>query len=126
MAVLWSFLLSTQLQSRHGWASALLWSMVLMAVAMGVSMFVRNKWGWRAAAACCGALLLIWVFLLAVVLMSASFLAGVYGSFGHAAAMGALAIAALTVELVALLPALQLKFLMTRAGRRHFGLERLG
>lgn len=126
LAVLWAVLLTTQLQSRHGWASALLWSMVLLAVGMAASMFVRNKWGWRAASVCCGGLLVLWVFVLVSLLMSAAFLSGVYGSFGRAAAMGALAIAALSVELVALVPAFQLKFLMTRAGRRYFHLEPLG
>ncbi len=126
LAVLWVVVLSTQLQNRHGWASALLWGMVLLALGMGVTMFVRNKWGWRAASVCCGGLLVVWLFLLITLVMSASFLAGVYGSFGRAAAMGALAIAALSIELVALVPAFQLKFLMTRAGRRYFRLEPLG
>ena len=57
----------------------------------------------------------------ALLVMSASFLSGVYGSMGKGAAMFALLGAALVIELCGILPALQHKFLMTRAGRRHFG-----
>jgi len=45
----------------------------------------------------------------------------VYGAFGKAAATFALVMVALLVELVALLPVVQVKYLMTRSGRRAFG-----
>lgn len=60
------------------------------------------------------------VVLIARVLVSAAFLAGVYGGFGRGAfAFAALAIA-LIVELVALLPIVQLRYLRSRAGRRAY------
>ena len=54
------------------------------------------------------------------VLVSAAFLAGVYGGFGQAAATFALVAVALVIELVALLPLVQIKYLMSRAGRRAY------
>jgi hypothetical protein len=53
-------------------------------------------------------------------LASAAFLAGVYGAFGKAAASGALIAVALVIEVVALLPIVQVKYLMSRAGRRVY------
>jgi hypothetical protein len=63
----------------------------------------------------------MWLVTVVLLLMSAAFLSGVYGGFGQAAAMGTAVAVLMTLQLVALLPALQLKFLMTRAGRRYFG-----
>jgi hypothetical protein len=50
----------------------------------------------------------------------------VYGAFGRGAAMMVLLAVLLSIQLIALLPALQLKYLLSRAGRRHHGLEPLG
>lgn len=109
-----------QVPNRHGWANALLWGTVVAVVLAGAGMLWRSPWGWRAAAAGCGALLVLAVTLLVLLLLSASFLSGVYGSMGKGAAMFALLGGALVIELLGLLPAFQLKFLMTRAGRRHY------
>ena len=49
-------------------------------------------------------------------------LAGVYGAFGKAAAMSGLIGVALIIEIVALLPLFQIKYLRTRAGRRVYGI----
>ena len=125
LVVLWAALLSTVLANRHGWAAALLWSLVGFGVVMGAGMMIRNRWGWRAAAAGCVGVLLVWLIVVVALLLSASYLAGVYGAFGRAAAMGTLVVGVLSLQLVALIPALQLKFLMTRSGRRHFGQEPL-
>jgi len=46
----------------------------------------------------------------------------VYGGFGKAAATFSLVMVALVIELVALLPIVQVKYLMTRAGRRVYGM----
>jgi hypothetical protein len=64
--------------------------------------------------------------LLVRIAISAAFLAGVYGAFGQAAATFALVMVALVIELVALLPIVQVKYLMTRAGRRAFGVPPRG
>lgn len=123
--VAWAILLLGVLPNRHGWAAAFLWAMVGLGALMGGAMLVRNRWGWRVAAAACGALIVMWLVLIVILLMTAGFLAGVYGGFGQAAALGVIGIAFLSLQIIALLPAFQLKFLMTRAGRRHFSLEPL-
>ena len=123
-AGLYAFLL-VQMPTRHGLHAALLWSTVAAVVLAGAGMVVRNRWGWRVAVAGCGALLLVTVVLLVLILLSASFLSGVYGSMGQGAAMMAILAGALIVELCGLLPAFQLKFLRTRAGRRWFGQDPL-
>jgi hypothetical protein len=120
----YAFLL-LQVPTRDPLGSALLWSTVVAVVLAGSAMFVRNRWGWRIAVAGCGALLLVTVVLLVLVLLSASFLSGVYGAMGRGAATMAILAGALIVELCGILPALQLKYLMTRAGRRWFGQDPL-
>jgi hypothetical protein len=123
-AACYAFLVG-QVPTRHALHGALLWSTVVSVVLAGAGMVVRNRWGWRVAVAGCGALLLVGVALLVLVLVSAAFLSGVYGSMGRGAALMAILAGALIVELCGVLPALQLKFLMTRAGRRWFGREPL-
>jgi hypothetical protein len=115
--VLFAFVAPT----RFPLASIQLWSLPVLAIAMGVGTLIGGRIGWRVATVASGLLLLDAVWLLVRILVSAGYLAGVYGSFGKAAATVALVAAALVVELVALLPLLQLKYLMTRAGRRAVG-----
>jgi hypothetical protein len=91
------------------------------ALAMAVGMALGGPRGWWTAVVA-GSLALASLFVLIVrILISAAFLAGVYGAFGKAAATFALVMVALVVELVALLPVVQVKYLMTRSGRRAFG-----
>jgi len=119
MAAIYALLL-LQVPTEHALHAAMLWSMVGAVALAGAGMLVRNRLGWWAAAASCALLIVIAILLLVLILMSASFLAGVYGSMGRGAAMISIAAGALVIELVGLLPAFQLKFLRTRAGRRHF------
>src|SRR5690606_11782446 len=111
-----------QVPTRHAVHGALLWGTVGAVPLAGAGMLWPHRWGWRVAAAGCGAVLLVGAALLGLLLLSASFLSGVYGGMGKGAALIALLVGALVIELVGFLPALQLKFLMTRAGRRAFGL----
>ena len=114
-------LLMIQAPTRHAGQAALLWGTVGAVVLAGVGMLWRSRWGWRAAVAGCTALLVIAVVILVLILLSASFLSGVYGSMGRGAAMMALLAGALVIEVCGILPAFQLKFLFTRAGRRLYG-----
>jgi hypothetical protein len=66
------------------------------------------------------ALLLSTILLIVRLLISVAFLTGVYGAFGQAVAMGALVGLALIIEVVALVPIVQMKYLMSRAGRRAY------
>jgi len=97
-----------------------LWTLPACTLAMGAGTLLGGRHGWWTAIAAGSALLLSTILLIARILISASFLAGVYGAFGKAAATFALISVALTVELVALLPIVQIKFLMSRAGRRAY------
>jgi hypothetical protein len=102
-------------------AAVHLWTFPAAALAMAVGMALGGPRGWWTAVAA-GSLALASLFVLIVrILISAAFLAGVYGAFGKAAATFALVVVALVVELVALLPVVQVKYLMTRSGRRAFG-----
>lgn len=119
-AAVYSVVLLVLAPTRHPLHATLLWSAVAAVALAGAGMLWRNRWGWRIAAAGCALLLLLAIVLLVLILLSASFLAGVYGSMGQGAAMMALLAGALVIELIALLPAFQLKFLLTRAGQRHY------
>ena len=102
-------------------AAAHLWTFPAATLTMAVGMVLGGAAGWWTAVAA-GSLALASLFVLIVrILISAAFLAGVYGAFGKAAATFALVMVALVVELVALLPIVQVKYLMTRSGRRVFG-----
>lgn len=121
MALLYAVVLFGVVPSRHGWVQALSVLVVGAAVLMGAAMVIRRTWSWWLGVGSCIALLALGVTFLVLIVVSAAFLSGVYGSFGQAGALLALVAAALLIELVALLPAFQLKFLMTRTGRRAFG-----
>jgi hypothetical protein len=69
--------------------------------------------------------LLAMVALIVRILISAAFLAGVYGAFGKAAATFSIVMIALAIEAVALLPIVQVKYLMSRAGRRAYGVREI-
>lgn len=105
----------------HLWALPVL--MQVVAAGMATSFQSRpeaRRVGWWLAVVGASLLLFTTILLIIRVLISAAFLAGVYGAFGKAAAMSAMIGVALVVELVALLPLFQLKYLMTRAGRSVF------
>ena len=121
-ATLYAVALTTVAVNRIWWAQALLWGLVACIAVMGGAMCYRRSWSWLAGVVAAVLLLVLTVVILILILMSAAFLSGVYGAFGRAAASFSMLAAALLIEMVALLPALQLKFLMTRAGRRAFGL----
>jgi hypothetical protein len=108
--------------ARGGSALLVQWLLVLSMLLAAGGMMWRTPWGWRISALGCCALLTCELLLLVLLVASASFLAGVYGSFGRGALSLVLVVAALSIELVALVPAFQLKYLRTRAGRRAFGL----
>lgn len=97
-----------------------LWALVGVLLATGAGMAIGRRWGWRVAVGGCGILLALELVLLILILGSAAFLSGVYGSFGRGGAGLAIVAALVSIQMIALLPALQLKFLLTRGGRRAF------
>ncbi len=86
---------------------------VLLVVA-GAGLLLQARWG-RAAAIAASVLLL--VFAAAVItglVASMAYLRGIYGALGQGMAVLSLVVAALVLELFALLPLFQLRFLLGR------------
>ena len=113
--------LAAQIPSRHPGSAALLWSVVGAFVALGAGSAMRSAWGWRAAVIAALSLVALELVLLTLIVSSAAFLAGVYGSLGRGAAAIAIGLALLSVEVIALVPLLQLRYLWSRGGRASFG-----
>ena len=120
-AVLQAILIWKVVPNRLPSASFHLWTLPVFTFAMGVGTLYGGRNGWWIAVISGSAALFSTVLLFVRIIISAAFLSGVYGAFGKAAAMTALMSVALLVEMVALLPIVQLKYLMTRAGRRNYG-----
>ncbi len=89
---------------------------------MAVGTLIGGRFGWWLAVVGGSIVLLSTIVMIARILASAAFLAGVYGAFGKAASTFALVSVALLVEVVGLLPICQVRFLMSRPGRRAYGL----
>ncbi len=106
--------------NRFAGYSLLLWSLVVVIAAAGVATLTRHPRAWWVACAGCALQLVLTVVLLALLVISAAFLAGVYGALGKGAAVLTLVFIALAVELFGIVPAFQLRFLLSRAGRLSF------
>ena len=122
--------LSEVIPNRMRSATIHLWTLPILIQGMGIGMGCHlsprervRRIGWWIAVVCGSLLLLSTVLLIVRVLVSAAFLSGVYGAFGKAAAMSALIGVAIIVEVVALVPIFQVKYLMTRAGRRAYAMQ---
>ncbi|HEY3355666.1 MAG TPA: hypothetical protein VGQ83_20610 [Polyangia bacterium] len=76
------------------------------------------RWARRLAVATSVLLLAAAFLAIALLVVSAAYLRGVYGGFGAGAAVTCLVAAALIVELVGLLPIFQLRFLLRRLDPR--------
>lgn len=98
-----------------------LWTFPVATFVMAVGTLLGTRRGWWLAVIAGSAVLLSTFLLIVRIVISAAFLAGVYGAFGKAAATFSLVMVALAIELVALLPIVQVKYLMTRAGKRAYG-----
>lgn len=125
--IIYFYVLTYVIPNRLMSAAIHLWTLPVLMQAMALGMaaiFVRaenlRRVGWWIAVGAASLLVASTILLIIRVLISAAFLSGVYGAFGKAAAMSALIGVALVVELVALLPLFQIKYLMTRAGRRIY------
>lgn len=124
LVVIYAYAIWKVIPNRLPSAAVHMWSIPVATLALGAGMFIGGKPGWWTAIAG-GSLLLLSAFLLvARILISAAFLAGVYGAFGKAAASFALVTVLLVIELVVLLPIFQVKFLMSRGGKQQFGRDR--
>jgi hypothetical protein len=130
LVIVYCYVLVAAIPNRHASATIHLWALPVLMQLMALGMIARalpkpaqRRIGWWVAVVAGSLVLLATILLIVRVLVSAAFLAGVYGAFGKAAAMSALIGVALVVELVALVPLFQVKYLMTRAGRRAFAMR---
>jgi hypothetical protein len=120
-AVTYAVMLLYVIPNRLPLATLHLWTLPVFTLAMGVGMLIGGRIGWWIAIVGGSAVLLSTFGLILRILISAAFLAGVYGAFGKGAVVFAIVLVALVIELVGLLPIIQVKYLMTRAGRRAYG-----
>ncbi|HEX4452164.1 MAG TPA: hypothetical protein VH143_14910 [Kofleriaceae bacterium] len=123
---LYAVIIVTVIPTRIRSTALQLWSLPLCTIIMALgtaSIFAAKLRARGRKLAIAGATLMLasTILLIVRVLVSAAFLAGVYGAFGKAAASFALVAVALVVELVALLPIVQVKYLLSRAGKRAYG-----
>jgi len=119
--VVYAFVVWKVIPNRLPSGSFHLWTLPACTLVMGAGTLLGGRYGWWTAVVSGSALLLSIIILIVRILISAAFLAGVYGAFGKAASTFAIIAVALIIEAVALLPIIQIKFLMTRAGRRAYG-----
>jgi hypothetical protein len=117
----YAIIISEVIPNRLPSAAFHMWTLPVCTLVMGAGTLYGGRHGWWTAIVAGSALLLSVIVMIVRVLISAAFLAGVYGAFGKAASTFAMVCVALMVEVVALLPIVQIKFLMTRAGRRAYG-----
>jgi hypothetical protein len=97
---------------------------VVMGVAVlaaGVGIAVRKPWGWYAALVGCAVVLLGALVLSVLLAISVGYLWAAFGSLGRGAASMCLIFIALIVECYVLLPAFQVHWLLSPAGRRVAG-----
>jgi hypothetical protein len=120
-AAVYAFAIWKVIPNRLASAAFHMWTLPVATLAMGVGTLLGGRRGWWIAVVAGSTVLLSTILLIARIVASAAFLAGVYGAFGKAAATFSLVMVALVVELVALLPIVQVKYLMTRAGKRAYG-----
>ncbi len=125
-AIIYAVAVWRLIPNRLASASLHLWALPVLAQLMALGTLSAwvpraRRYGWWAAVVSGSLMLVLTVLLIIRVLVSAAFLAGTYGAFGKAAASTALIGVAVVIEVVALLPIFQIKYLMTRAGRRAFG-----
>jgi hypothetical protein len=120
-AVMQALLVWSVIPNRLPSAAVHLWTLPILMMVLGVGTLVGGKRGWWIAILAGSAVLLSTFLVIVRIVASAAFLSGVYGAFGKGAAMLSLVAIALVIELVALLPIVQIKFLMSRAGRRALG-----
>jgi hypothetical protein len=124
-ALVYAYAVWKVIPNRLPGASLHLWTLPVLAQVMALGTLSAwipavRRYGWWVAVIAGSLQLLVTVLLIVRIVVSAAFLAGTYGAFGKAAASSALIGVALVVEVVALLPVFQVKYLMTRAGRRAY------
>jgi hypothetical protein len=98
-----------------------LWTFPAFTMLMAAGTLSGHRMGWWVSVMAGGALMLSVMLLIVRILVSAAFLAGVYGAFGKAAATFSFVAIALIAQVVAMIPIFHIKWLMSRRGKRVYG-----
>ncbi|MCK5795545.1 MAG: hypothetical protein KAI47_00060 [Deltaproteobacteria bacterium] len=116
-ASLYLFLFLKVVPSRSLPFSVMAVAVSLLLGAGGVGMFLWSPWGLRLARAASWLLLIVGALLIAGLVTSAAYLHGIYDGVGQAGVAISLVVMALIVELVGILPILQILYLRREAAR---------
>ena len=98
-----------------------LWTFPVLTFVMSAATLSGLRAGWWVTVIAGGALMLSVMLVIVRILVSAAFLAGVYGAFGKAAATFSFVSIALIAQVVCLIPIFHIKWMMSRKGKRAFG-----
>lgn len=120
LVALLSYMIVKIVPNRLPSASVHLWSLPIGVAVMAMGTLQGKPIGRKIALVAGSVVLFSVILMIARIVVSAAFLSGVYGAFGRAAAATALTGIALLVQIVGLLPLVQVKYLMSRAGKRAY------
>ncbi len=112
VAGLYVYIFISLVPSRSTLFTAVAMGLCGLLAAGGVGLISGAAWGRKVATAAAGAWLLACATLILLLVSSAAYLHGIYNGVGQAGAAIGLLVAALAIELVGLLPALQLAHIM--------------
>jgi hypothetical protein len=113
-AALWAWLGFVVAPARAVVFSVALGLLCGLHVLAGVGLLLEAKWGRRVGLVAAGAGVVFAAVVLVLLVASAAYLDGVYGALGKGMAVLGLVAAALVIEVFALLPLFQLRFLRRR------------
>ena len=114
LAVLYSFLVLRVIPSRSSTFTAVALAACVVIAAGGVGMIVQSRLGLIVAAVAASSMIAATFALILLLVASAAYLHGIYDGIGQAGAALAILAALLTIEVVGLVPALQLVHLWRR------------
>jgi hypothetical protein len=112
LAALYLFIFFRLVPSRSGTFGAIVVAVSLFLGLGGIGMISGRPWGRRAAFTACLIMLLACAALIVLLLLSAAYLHGIYDGIGEAGVAAALISALLSIEVVGLIPGLQLAHLL--------------
>jgi hypothetical protein len=114
LAVLYSFLVLRVVPSRSSTFTAVALAVSTLLASGGVGMIVQSRFGLVVAAVAATSMVAATVTLILLLVASAAYLHGIYDGIGQAGAALAILAALLAIEVVGLVPALQLVHLWRR------------
>lgn len=107
--------------SRHVSGGVLLWSLVSFVALMLFGLTLGGPLGRRISMLGCVSMLFVEVVFVGLMISSSAFLYGVYGSYGRGASMLGIVIIVISVQFIAMVPAMQCAYLWSKRGSKDFG-----